>query len=95
LDPDQVNDEPLILRGHQQSVTSVAFSPDEKLLASGSNDSTVRIWTLDLEQLAGRVCSKVSRNLTWEEWERSIGLGIPYQCTCPRLPRGDGVPKNA
>jgi WD40 repeat protein len=32
------------LCGHTGEVYSVAFSPDEKLLASGSKDGTVRIW---------------------------------------------------
>src|ERR1019366_3688743 len=61
-----LNDDPLVLRGHQQSVTSVAFSPRGRFLVPGSTDNTVRIWTLDLEELADRVCSKVSRNLSRE-----------------------------
>lgn len=95
MDPDELNDDPLILRSDQQSVTSVAFSPDGKLLASGSTDHTLRVWTLDLEDLANRVCSKVSRNLSWEEWEKSVGVGVKYQCICPHLPRGEGVPEEA
>ena len=34
----------LALKGHTQSVTSVAFSTDGKWLASGSVDQTLRIW---------------------------------------------------
>ncbi len=32
------------LRGHTDTVTSVVFSPDGKLLASGSADTTIKFW---------------------------------------------------
>ena len=73
----------------------MAFSPRGRFLVSGSTDNAVRIWTLELEELANRVCSKVSRNLSQEEWEKSIGLGVKYQRTCPDLPPGEGVPEDA
>lgn len=36
--------EPLYLRGHDETVEGAAFSPDSRLLATGSDDRTVRVW---------------------------------------------------
>ena len=36
-----------VLTGHTDWVSSVAFSPDGKLLASGSGDQTIRLWNVE------------------------------------------------
>jgi WD40 repeat protein len=41
------------LRGHDGHVSSVAFSPDDKTLASGSYDMTVKLWVGDAGNEAG------------------------------------------
>src|SRR5258708_5245867 len=38
------DDDVVILKGHTDKITSVAFSPDGKRLASGSRDDTVKVW---------------------------------------------------
>ena len=39
------------LMGHKKSVTSVAYSPDGKILASGSFDGTIKLWDVNSKQL--------------------------------------------
>ncbi|GAB1543028.1 hypothetical protein NUACC21_57020 [Scytonema sp. NUACC21] len=39
------------LKGHQATVTSVSFSPNDKLLATVSEDKTVKIWSISGQQL--------------------------------------------
>ncbi|KAJ1863117.1 ribosome assembly [Coemansia sp. RSA 989] len=48
------------LTGHTEAVLSVSFSPDGSQLASGSGDTTVRIWDLSTE--TPRVTCKGHRN---------------------------------
>ncbi|WP_414583942.1 WD40 repeat domain-containing protein, partial [Scytonema sp. PCC 10023] len=42
--------------GHTGTVFSVGFSPDGKTLASGSSDTTIKLWNLDLDSLLAQGC---------------------------------------
>ena len=51
----------VIQTGHSRLVTSIAFCPDGKTLASGSQDSTIKLWDVvsgqQLRTLSGRASS--------------------------------------
>ncbi len=37
------------LKGHTNAVSSICISPDGKILASGSNDQTIKLWSIESE----------------------------------------------
>lgn len=58
------------LMGHTSFVRAIAFRPDGKMLASGSQDKMVRLWNVNLDPnlLEAQACGIVNRNLTPAEW---------------------------
>ena len=60
------------LTGHRGLVTSVAFNPDGSELASVSGDGTVRVWSLDLDELTEIARNELTRTLTDEECQQYL-----------------------
>jgi len=68
---------------HAEPVVVIAFSPDGRLLATGSADKTARMVCVDPQKIFDELCAKAGRNLTREEWNNYIGVGDP-ETSCLR-----------
>jgi len=70
---------------HWDNVNGVWFSPDGRNLATASQERLARVWRVRCDDPAAEACSRLSRNLTPEEWKQYLG-DAPYRKTCPELP---------
>jgi WD40 repeat protein/predicted Ser/Thr protein kinase len=76
---------PVLLLGHESDILSVVFSPDGSQIAAGGLDGIARSWRL-WSAAADFICTRVWRNLSFDEWRFYVGEDIPYEKTCPALP---------
>ena len=66
---------------HIDVVAALAFSPGGEFLASAGYDEAVILWRARYEDLIGEACSRLTRNLTLEEWGQYMGEE-EYRETC-------------
>jgi WD40 repeat protein len=81
---------PLVFNGGKAAILSAALSRDGTYLALGDADGDVwlhRLWS----GAADYLCTRISRNLSLQEWRSYVGESIPYERTCPGLPPGAGA----
>ncbi|MBS1950930.1 MAG: High-affnity carbon uptake protein Hat/HatR [Cytophagales bacterium] len=82
---DHVEDLPIVMDNNNGYVWNLAFTKGSEYLVASCNDGEVRIWPTDPKMLAEKVCPKLSRNMTPEEWNIYVGNGVLYEPTCKSL----------
>ena len=66
----------MILRGHQDYINTIAFSPDGKYLVSGSNDKRVIMWNTNTGENMTFVKGYYVQTLAYHPNGRSIALAV-------------------
>ena len=73
--------EVLTLKGHNAYVSSVAWSPDGKRLATGSWDGTVQVYAMDIRDLMALARQRVTAHPSDEGCKKYLGVD-----KCPPFP---------
>jgi len=90
---DNLKDQPQVFLDHDW-VWSMAFTPDDSQLMAGIHsvrqnvkdvDFTIHVWPTKIPAMSSELCSKLTRNMTKDEWELYVGEDLPYEATCPNL----------
>jgi hypothetical protein len=72
-------------------IESLVFTPGGERLAWIEGDDGLVEWIMAPNLWMERACRMANRNLSQEEWGHFLGAKLPYRCTCPDLPPGEGT----
>ena len=73
---------PIVFRAGKAAIRSVAISAEGGYLAVGDAQGNVWLWRL-WTAAADYLCTRVSRNLSLEEWRIYVGESIPLRTHVP------------
>lgn len=79
-------EKPVTINNHELWVYDILFTPDGNQLISCSADKTIRIFSTYNQQMAEKLTPAVKRNMTLTEWNKMVGLDVPFHKTIKNLP---------
>lgn len=83
-----LTDQPIVLRDHNSWVWSVEFLKNGEYIVTGCVDNLIRYYPSSAEAMASKICNKLKRNMTPNEWATYVARDIHYELTCKGLPQG-------
>lgn len=78
-------DLPIVMDNNNGFIWDIAFAKGSDYLIAACHESEIRVWPTSPELLAAQVCPKLSRNMSQDEWNKYVGVKIPYENTCPSI----------
>ncbi len=82
---DNPNDLPIEMDNNASYVWDIEFASGSDYLISAGSESEIRVWPTDPSLLADKICPKLGRNMTQEEWKKYVGEQIEFETTCVRV----------
>lgn len=73
---------PVTFTDNPGEVSFLGYSSEGRSVVSATDGGTLVQRPAQIQYMTGSVCSRVSRNLSPEEWEAYVGYDIPYEKTC-------------
>jgi energy-coupling factor transporter ATP-binding protein EcfA2 len=81
------DDLPVVMENNNGFIWDIEFAKGSNYLIATCSESEIRVWPTDPSLLAEQICpnSKMTRNMTQDEWKKYVGNDIQYENTCVRL----------
>ncbi len=79
---DNPNDLPIEMDNNNGFVWDIEFASGSDFLIAAGSESEIRVWPTDPSLLADKICPKLGRNMTQEEWKKYVGDKIEFENTC-------------
>jgi WD40 repeat protein len=77
---------PITMDNNNGFIWDIAFTPGSHYLIAACSESEVRVWPTDPSLMAERICPKLKRNMSQDEWKKYVGdENIKYEPTCVGL----------
>ena len=81
-----LNNQPIELTDHESWVLSIAFTPDGKKLVTSSNQKDrIIVWSTKMEYIAEDLKTRITRNMSNEEWNVYVAEDIEYEKTLANI----------
>ncbi|MEO7988891.1 MAG: hypothetical protein ABI663_05075 [Chryseolinea sp.] len=78
-------DLPIEMDNNNGFVWDIEFASGSDYLISACSESEIRVWPTNPSLLADKICPKLDRNMSQEEWKKYVGDQIEFETTCVRV----------
>lgn len=84
---DTPEDLPIVMDNNTGFIWDISFTRGSDHLVAACSESEIRVWPTEPSLLAEKICPRLTRNMTPDEWKKYVGESedLKYEITCPRI----------